>query len=316
MEVYRTDIFVLKNKLKEKDSIIEYMKWEQEKKSKGILDESIVLEPSKSNVDINNELHATREVIAKVSKMLNYEKGKNTRLEMKIKMIEEQLSQCQIRSPNENMKYQNNNNHEQNKFDKVPTNIEESDEESSSDSYDDSNDSLESGIKFPDKVNYYSTGKKLSIDFNSNKEETISNFNKVATPNHTKSASVIPKLNFNSIQTKFSSENKNFEKNKCAETSKEEKMNKALEKLKGEIKKKDEKIEKLKARLSKYRNSLVSAKETIENLKKEISELKEQNEFFNTNIEIKEEDPKKFDPSTDDISNKRDYIMESYSAER
>jgi uncharacterized coiled-coil DUF342 family protein len=240
--------------------------------------------------------------------MLNFEKNKNSKLEAKIKTLEELINENKL-NQNENKKNSQEN----------LVIVDAHTEESLSDSSIDSDELSQASIKFPDKVNYNSLGNKLSLDINSENGDisptkTIqSNF----TPTHGKSNSLVPKLNLKPIQSKFSIENK-VEKIP-SQNAVEPNLNKTIDKLKTEIKQKDEKISQLKERLGKYKSQLQSAKMKISGLTKELIEIKEQTEFFNNNIEIKDEEFKKISPSTEDVSNKRGCnidMIDSCSAER
>jgi chromosome segregation ATPase len=279
-----------------------------------------VVEATKTNLDINNELNVSRDLIAKVSKMLNYEKNKNAKLEAKIKNLEELING--VGNKFNQSKHNENKKSTQQGNDNVVI-VDAKTENSLSDSSINSDELSEGSIKFPDKVNYNSVGNKLCLDIiseNGDGQTPTKTIQSNFTPTHGKSKSVVPKLNLKPIQSKFNLENKIEKTNSKSQlNSVEQSLNKTIEKLNGEIKQKDEKITQLKQRLSKYKSFLESAKEKISVLTKDLNEIKEQNEFFNNNIEIKEnndEDFKKIYPSTEDVSNKRGFMIDSCSAER
>jgi hypothetical protein len=78
----------LQNKINEKDAIIEQLKNELEKiftyHENSIQNEVLVTEPTKTNIDLNNELNYTKDILVKISKMLNNEKSKNEQIEAEV----------------------------------------------------------------------------------------------------------------------------------------------------------------------------------------------------------------------------------------
>jgi predicted RNase H-like nuclease (RuvC/YqgF family) len=85
------DIVILQNKINQKDIVIEHLKKELEKffnnNESSIKKEILITEPNKVNIDLNNELNYTRDVLTKISKMLQSEKGKNDQIESKVIVI-------------------------------------------------------------------------------------------------------------------------------------------------------------------------------------------------------------------------------------
>lgn len=85
------DIVILQNKINQKDIVIEHLKKELEKffnnNESSIKKEILITEPNKVNLDLNNELNYTRDVLTKISKMLQSEKGKNDQIESKVIVI-------------------------------------------------------------------------------------------------------------------------------------------------------------------------------------------------------------------------------------
>ena len=77
--------------IKQKDIVIEHLKKELEKffnnNESSIKKEILITEPNKVNLDLNNELNYTRDVLTKISKMLQSEKGKNDQIESKVIVI-------------------------------------------------------------------------------------------------------------------------------------------------------------------------------------------------------------------------------------
>ena len=88
LEKASEDIFILQNKINEKDIVIEQLKRELEKifnyHESSIQREILITEPNKINIDLNNELNYTRDILAKISKMLQTEKVKNDQLELQV----------------------------------------------------------------------------------------------------------------------------------------------------------------------------------------------------------------------------------------
>jgi hypothetical protein len=88
LEKAKDEIFLLTNKLQEKDSQIACLKKESEKNDSIKMEKKVyVCDPSRNNIDINNELNSTRDILAKISKMLNAEKVKNEKLNNELTVI-------------------------------------------------------------------------------------------------------------------------------------------------------------------------------------------------------------------------------------
>jgi len=95
------EIFILQQKIYEKESALVNIKRESEKNStQETLKEIFIADPTKINVELNNELNNTRDIMAKVSKMLNAEKLKNEKLERKYKQILEDYEELKKLSIN------------------------------------------------------------------------------------------------------------------------------------------------------------------------------------------------------------------------
>lgn len=110
------EIFMLQQKIYEKESALVNFKRESEKNSnQETLKEIFIADPTKINVELNNELNNTRDIMAKVSKMLNAEKLKNEKLEKKYKQIMEdydelkKISISAIGSHDKNFNCESNN---------------------------------------------------------------------------------------------------------------------------------------------------------------------------------------------------------------
>ncbi len=81
LDKFKDQNFILSNKLNEKEANLKILKIENERLSFDVKSNNkiFVLYPNKGNIELNNELNATREIISKISKSLNNEKVKNTR---------------------------------------------------------------------------------------------------------------------------------------------------------------------------------------------------------------------------------------------
>ena len=142
-DIQSTEIFKLKNKLIEKDNIIKNLNKELDKFSRDedIIKEIIVIKPDKNNVEINNELVETRQILNKYTQLLHKEKQKNDIQEKRITFLLETIDNLKkkkkIKERMENIEM----------FDYILTSSSISDENSNQ------NHSLESPvIKFPEKI--------------------------------------------------------------------------------------------------------------------------------------------------------------------
>lgn len=88
------EIFTLQQKLYERESAFINLKREFEKNpNHESTKEIFIADPTKINVELNNELNYTRDIMAKVSKMLNAEKSKNEKLERKFKLLSDDFEE-------------------------------------------------------------------------------------------------------------------------------------------------------------------------------------------------------------------------------
>lgn len=88
------EIFTLQQKLYEKESALVNLKRETEKNSNHeSFKEIFIADPTKINVELNNELNYSRDIMGKVSKMLNAEKIKNEKLERKYKQLNDDFEE-------------------------------------------------------------------------------------------------------------------------------------------------------------------------------------------------------------------------------
>ncbi len=136
-------IFILSNKLIEKDNIIKNLNKELNKYSRDedIIKEIIIIEPDKNNIEINNELVETRQLLNKYTQLLHKEKQKNNIQEKKISSLLERIDDLKkkrkIKERMENIEM----------FDYILSSSSISEENSNQ------NHSLESPvIKFPEKI--------------------------------------------------------------------------------------------------------------------------------------------------------------------
>ena len=142
-DIQSTEIFKLQNKLKEKDNIIKNLNKELNKYSRDedIIKEIIIIDPDKNNVEINNELVETRQLLNKYTQLLHKEKQKNNIQEKKISSLLERIDDLKkkrkIKERMENIEM----------FDYILCSSSISEENSNQ------NHSLESPvIKFPEKI--------------------------------------------------------------------------------------------------------------------------------------------------------------------
>ena len=142
-DIQSTEIFKLQNKLKEKDNIIKNLNKELNKYSRDedIIKEIIIIDPDKNNVEINNELVETRQLLNKYTQLLHKEKQKNNIQEKKISSLLERIDDLKkkrkIKERMENIEM----------FDYILSSSSISEENSNQ------NHSLESPvIKFPEKI--------------------------------------------------------------------------------------------------------------------------------------------------------------------
>jgi hypothetical protein len=71
--------------------MLAFLKKEAEKNDKA--DKKIyICDPSRNNVDINNELNSTRDILAKISKMLNVEKVNNEKLNHTMNQLKHEIT--------------------------------------------------------------------------------------------------------------------------------------------------------------------------------------------------------------------------------
>ena len=89
-------VFICENLILEKnvridqlrEELMTYSKNESLKKFRLIF----VTEPTKTNLDLNNELNYTREILAKIAKLMNSEKSRSENMQKKINILQEELN--------------------------------------------------------------------------------------------------------------------------------------------------------------------------------------------------------------------------------
>lgn len=339
MEKLKDEIFVLKNKINEKDTSISIIKKEHDTKFPAsphvVYKELFITEPTRVNLELNNELNYTRELISKVSKMMNNEKIKNEKLEGKFSTINDELSKlkkCQSEMDKSigTVIFKKNS---ENDLSDSQSLTEDEDLDLSLD--DDENQiDTETDIQFPVKVNYNSLANsantinvntKSPIDLlnKQNKNSFISNFkshnpNPDKNTNHKKSGSFIPKLDLKIIQNKYETESlkekaalnnsiiDDKKKGSQGNNKSDDESAKIIEKLKNEIRIGNRAIKEMKEKIEKFKNAYKSTKAKLkfanQNLK--ISN----NKITNLEAQIKKAAISSITiggQSTDDLSNKR-----------
>ena len=150
-DIHSTEIFKLNNKIKEKENIIKHLNKELTNiiKDNEITKEIIIIEPNVNNLEINNELVETREILNKYTELLQREKQKNKTQEQKISILKKRIinlkKKKKIKEKMENIEL----------FDYILTitSNSSSNSESNSERNSNLNLSLESlVIKFPEKI--------------------------------------------------------------------------------------------------------------------------------------------------------------------
>jgi hypothetical protein len=82
-------LFVLENKLMVKEYLISNLKSELEKyfdNDTSSIKQNFIAEPDRINLELYNELNSSTDIITKISRMLNQEKFKISKLENKVKV--------------------------------------------------------------------------------------------------------------------------------------------------------------------------------------------------------------------------------------
>ena len=96
IEKLHESLFIYENKLREKHVGFELMRSQIQRQSASEnykkLRHVFVVEPTKLNIDLNNELNYTRDILAKISKLMNSEKTKSDTMQGQIRNQEEELN--------------------------------------------------------------------------------------------------------------------------------------------------------------------------------------------------------------------------------
>lgn len=97
IEKLNEKLFVYENKIKDKFNTNEVLKKELNKLANNQnlkkVPHVFVVEPSKANLDLNNELNYTREILAKISRLINTEKTKSENMQNQIDNLKKELNQ-------------------------------------------------------------------------------------------------------------------------------------------------------------------------------------------------------------------------------
>jgi chromosome segregation ATPase len=303
IEKLNDKLFIVENKLKEKENsekltkaeLLKYITNENLKKFRHVF----VVDPSKANIDLNNELNYTRDILAKISKLMNTEKTRSENMQSQITNLQDELNLYRKNNKAFMIDCLANNI----KLGRLFLNLDSlrdedfSDEEAVEfDIEDDEETNLDSpSLKFPDKVS-------IGMSMNSNI-----------------SGKTVPKLDFTKVTAKYKSNNmkvdlkdiKIKETDKFSDYSTVNKMvtlkdddkpfARENSKLKGDLNLAQKINEKLKQKLEKY-------KQSYKELKDKFLKLGNTLKLAQNKIEVLETHVKKGltnIPSTEDTVNKR-----------
>ena len=323
------EIKIIKNKIKEKDLHIENLKKEIEKyitshTNAGDIEvsrEKFIVNPTKLNIDLNNELLCTKELMNKITDLLSIEKVNNEKLEYEVYNLSQELEESKkilgegVIIPSGGINT-NNQDNEKIKNEIIIVSAPRSSEGSSSSS---SNDSLayysgdnkeflnnldldSSDLYFPDKV----VMKKYSYDLTS-QGKTYSSPNLILDNNKIQSMTPMmpPKLDFNKIKGKYvpvgkdlkiakpiivnNNQNKSFNNNYNSEIIKNKKetdpekiLEKQIKKAQSEFKASKKKLEEMSAKKENY-------KKCHKELKVKLSKIKENIKMADSKLNILKE---------------------------
>jgi len=269
-------IFILENKLIEKESIIAYYKSELKKYQEcnsSSTKEIFLSEPDRTNLELYNELNYSRDLIAKLSKILNQEKLKVSKLESNKKELEEKI--INLKKGRKISKNMNNISI----LDYISS--DEDKEENLSNLNDSCYLALESPIvKFEEKIKMK---KKIYQSYSTNNDtNNITSVSKNVIP------VPIPKLDLSIVKAKYHNA-KNMEiaavnNHKITNRS----SNEYIDKLKFELKVCKNTVKIVRKKLDKYKRILEVHKQTIEKLrnKNEFLELQLKKSTGSTNDDV------------------------------
>jgi hypothetical protein len=177
IEKINCEVLILNNKLDEKEYIIKHLKNELKKgiQSKNIISEHYVTEPTVNNLEINNEINYTNDILVKMIKIHKEEKEKYYELESHVTVLNRELDALRKNSGSVTIS-----------TNLIDTNGVQYDENESLNSFELSKDDIKDGekieldsplIRFPDKVfmNEIKSSPLPKLDFNKIKIQTKKN---------------------------------------------------------------------------------------------------------------------------------------------
>jgi len=260
--------------------VIDQLKRELEKifnyHESSIQKEILITEPNKINIDLNNELNYTRDILAKISKMLQAEKSKNEQLEQQVNQLQEELNMLR---KNSNMASDDKEEIKENATNRSSEDSEESDNKS--DISDESN-LYSLAIKFPDKVqmpkNEEPDKQMFKLDFAKVNAKYLSSANNMKGKI---TVNVPVQQKKNSKQEKKKTNNKNDDSD----------LDLIIEKLRNDLKNSNKTVKDLTSKLDKQKN-------LNKDMKQKIGKLNENLKMVNTKIETLETQIKKVNADT------------------
>jgi hypothetical protein len=236
---------ILENKLQEREYIISHLKVELEKYYQNDMTsakEIFLAEPDRTNLELYNELNYSREIVAKVTRMLNAEKSRSKILDQKITELDEKISNIK------KGKKISKNMDKISILDYISSSEEDNDEEEEDESY----LQIESPVvKFPEK----------------NKIPKLGQFNHNLQNKSFSGTLSVPKLDLSNVKAKYhhpknieiAEVNNNKETNRSA--------NEYIEKLKFQLKVCKSTIKVMKKKIEKFKRIFEVQKNTIVSLK-------------------------------------------------
>jgi hypothetical protein len=232
--------------------------------------EIFIAEPDRTNLELYNELNYSRELISKLSRMLNQEKTKILKLEAKINVILFiNLKEFQENFKNKKISSKN--------FDKISIldNLSSSDEIDDNDSLEDNFLNLESPVvKFPEKIKMKKGVYNISSSTTNQNNKSLS----IALP--------IPKLDLTNVKAKYHNlKNIEIAEVNNVKNSSNRSSNEYIEKLKFQLKVCKNTMKIMKKKHEKYKKDFQVHKQTIIDLKNknEILELQLKKSPVSTN---------------------------------
>jgi hypothetical protein len=237
---------ILENKLQEREYMIQHLRVELEKYYQNDVTtgkEIFLAEPDRTNLELYNELNYSREIVAKVTRMLNSEKSRAIGLDQKISELEEKITNLK-----KGKKISKN-------MDKISIldYISSSDDENEDDDDDENFLQIDSPVvKLPEKIKIPKLGQIIS---NHHQNKSFSG------------ALSIPKLDLTTVNAKYHHP-KNIQ---IAEVQHNKETNRSaneyIEKLKFQLKVCKSTIKVIKKKVEKYKRVIQVQKNTIVSLK-------------------------------------------------